>query len=116
MPLSTHLPLVEKVLGLQLLAANASLSTTSRLLSVSETTARQLRRTISAAAAAGRRPGQAVREAFAAGFGADDEDSWQAFRRVAAERLLERVAELPAGRGRPADLGEIVDAVMAEVA
>ncbi len=113
MPLSTHLPLVEKVLGLQLLAANASLSTTSRLLSVSETTARQLRRTISAA---GRRPGQAVREAFAAGFGADDEDSWQAFRRVAAERLLERVAELPAGRGRPADLGEIVDAVMAEVA
>jgi hypothetical protein len=64
MPLSTHLPLVEKVLGLQLLAANASLSTTSRLLSVSETTARQLRRTISAAAAAGRRPGQAVREAF----------------------------------------------------
>lgn len=114
MPPSSHLPLLDKTLGLQLIAAGASISMTAKLLRVTETTARQFRRTIASAAAEGLRPGEAVRQTFVAAYGVDDEQAWQAARAAASTLLLERVGELPAGRGRPADLGEIVDAMMAE--
>lgn len=117
MPPSTHLPLVEKVLGLQLTVAGASISTTSRILRVSETTARQLRKSIAAAAAEGRQAGQAVREAFVVGHGVDDAEAWRATRRAAADLLADRLAELPPGRGRPVDvdaLAEAVDGIMRE--
>jgi hypothetical protein len=60
MPPSGHLPLVDKMLGLHLIAAGASISVTAKLLRVTETTARQFRRTIAAATDEGSRTGQVV--------------------------------------------------------
>src|SRR4051812_38481163 len=100
MPPSAHLPLVDRTLGLQLIAAGASISTTAKLLRVTETTARALKKSLTATAE-GRQAGHAVREAFAAAYGSDDNEAWVAVRRVAAEVLGDRLAELPPGRGRP---------------
>jgi hypothetical protein len=47
----------------------------------------------------------------------DDEQAWAVTRQAAADLLADRLAELPAGRGRPAGvdhLAEVVDGVMSE--
>ena len=42
------------------------------------------------------------REAFTNAFGVNDDQAWQATRQATASLLADRLAELPAGRGRPA--------------